>query len=139
MRKETVYFFVVIFTGAFLLMLVGCDLFEDDGDWDNDAVIRVYNESDCLFKLHIDGINQESMNPGDEFEKTDVNRGVHLLEAYPWNDSQFSCEEVYTPYLQSGQIFEWIVTNEGDCGDCLPTPTPPPVTPTPSPTATPTD
>jgi hypothetical protein len=137
MRKETVCFLTMTALGSILLMTWGCDLFEDDGDWDNDVAIMVYNESDCLFTLYIDGINEGSMNPGEEYESTDVSRGIHFLEAYPWNDRQFSCEEVFTPYLQSGQRYEWIVTNEGDCGDCLPTPTPPPETPTPSPTVTP--
>lgn len=126
---------------AFILVLVlvmpGCDLFEDDGDWDNLVTVRVRNESICMVTLYLDGVNQTSMVPGDDFEKTDVNQGNHLLEAYPWNDAQFSCDHVFTEYLNAGQTFEWSITNEGGCGDCPPTPTPALGTPTPTPTETP--
>lgn len=117
-----------------VLVMQGCDLFEDDGDWENSVTVRVQNESVCLVTLYLDGINQTSMEPGEDFEKNDVNQGNHLLEAYPWNDSQFSCDHVFTEYLNAGQTFEWRITNDGGCGDCPPTPTPAPGTPTPTPT-----
>lgn len=117
-----------------IALIAGCDLYENEGgDWENEAIIRVRNESGCLLNLYVDGVNEVSMNPADEYEKTDLNRGIHLLEAYPWNDEQFSCDRTYTDDMKNGQVFEWQITNEHGCGQCDPTPTSAPDTPTPSP------
>lgn len=117
-----------------VLTLLGCDLFENDGDWDNYVTIEAINESTCLVTLFLDGLSQTTMEPGADFIKTDVGSGKHVLEAYPWNDAQFSCDYMITDDLKAGQLFQWRITNDSDCGDCLPTPVP---TETPTPTETP--
>jgi len=122
--------------GCIIMLVSGCDLYEDEpGDWSNDVMLRVINESTCLIDVLIDGDQEDTLEPGEQMEKEEAGRGIHLLEAYPWNDEQFSCDSTLTPDLKTGEVFEWTVTDAGDCGDCDPTPTPEPATPTP--TATP--
>jgi len=133
MKKYFFLLIAIIFLTAALI--AGCDIYENEnGDWANEVTLKISNTSNCLFDLKIDGTSYGSMNPGDEIEENEFGRGIHLIEAYPWNDEQFSCDFVYTPNLSSGEIFEWNVTNDGGCQSCEPTPTPAPETPTPSPT-----
>ncbi|MGB3976589.1 MAG: hypothetical protein WBM02_06840 [bacterium] len=132
MKSRSIIVFQVILIS--IIVLLGCDLFENDGDWDNLVTIEVVNESTCLVSLFLDGRSQTSMEPGAEFTKTDVGKGKHLLEAYPWNDAQFACDHIVTDDLKAGQSFLWRIPNDGDCGDCPPTPVP---TETPTPTETP--
>ena len=113
MKYRVVHLFYI--TCALALSLLGCDLFKDDGDWDNLVTIEVVNESTCLVTLFLDGLSQTSMEPGADFIKTDVGKGKHLLEAYPWNDAQFACEQIITDNLKAGQSFQWRITNDGDC------------------------
>jgi hypothetical protein len=135
MKKGFLKIPVICIVAAGFVFCIGCDLFENDGDdWENDVTIKVFNDSDCLVDFFIDGVNQTVLNPQDEFDKSDLNRGIHLLEAYPWNDAQFSCDRIYTDTMENGDVFEWVISNNGDCGQCLPTPTPIPETPTPTPT-----
>ncbi|MBN1297131.1 hypothetical protein JXA80_10155 [bacterium] len=129
-----------IFTGWIMLMIgvllvaTGCDLYEDEeGDWSNDVTISVVNQSTCLVDFFIDGDSETSLDPGESFEVEGYGRGVHLLEAYPWYDEQFSCDSIYTPNLADGSLFEWTIGDAGECGECDPTPTPAPETPTPTP------
>lgn len=116
-----------------LCLATGCDLYEDEsGDWSNEVVLRVINESTCLIDVLIDGDVEDSLQPGESIEKDEAGRGVHLLEAYPWNDEQFACDSIFTPDLNPGESFDWTVTDAGGCGACDPTPTPQPATPTPT-------
>lgn len=128
-------FLISLTIPVLVVVISGCDLFKNEGgDWKNDVTIRVENNSDCLVDLYIDGVNETSMSPLDEYEKSNLNRGIHLLEAYPWNDEQFSCDHIFTPDMASDQTFDWLITNDNGCGQCDPTPTSVPDTPTPSPT-----
>lgn len=125
-----------------LLILVviglGCDIFEDEErDWKNEVTIKIFNDSNCLVDVKINGTEMGSLNPGEEIEEEDLGQGVHFLEAYPWNDAQFSCASNTSPELNTGDSYQWTITNETACGVCEPTPTPAPETPTPTATPTP--
>ncbi|MCD4653783.1 hypothetical protein K8T06_07590 [bacterium] len=133
-KKE--YFYICIMLAVVIVMVIaGCDIYEDeDGDWENGVVIKISNTSNCLIDFKIDGNSYDSLNPGEDMEEDQLGRGIHLLEAYPWNDEQFSCAFVFTPDLASDETYEWTIDNDTGCGSCDPTPTSPPATPTPSPT-----
>lgn len=122
-----------------IILLFGCDIFENENeDWKNDVTISIVNLTVCPLDIYIDGRDKDRLESGEDLSDDNYGEGIHLLEAYPWNDVRESCEMVYTGKMKNGEIFNWEILPENECGECDPTPTPVPTTTpnvTPSPTA----
>lgn len=140
MRFKVAVIVLVLTLGAVIFSLIGCDIYDSENkDWVNEVTIRILNSTMCPLDVFIDGQSEGRIEPGETAEETDMGRGIHLLEAYPWNDEQHSCDAVYTDNLESGSMFEWEITVQSACNICDPTPTPmPEMTPTPGGDMTPT-
>ncbi len=122
---------------VFTILLMSCDIYEDEkDDWPNDVTVIVYNYSECLVDVQLDGGSAEGLNPGESKQYDELGQGVHFIEAYPWNDSKHSCDSVFTDELANDELFECEITTESACNVCDPTPTPDLVS-TPTPTGTP--
>ncbi len=124
-----------------IVFLFGCDIYDKENkDWPNEVTLTIINHTACPLNFRIDGEDKGEFEPGESFDNNDYGKGIHLLEAYPWNNSRYYCDSEYTPELKNGDIFEWEITSASACNQCDPTPTPPAeptATPGPEATATP--
>jgi hypothetical protein len=118
------------------LFLYRCDVYKSENkEWENKVVIYFKNLTVCPVLYYLDGSEKDQIEPGLDYTAEDVGQGVHFLEAYPWDDTQFSCSFVYTPELKNKDRYEWILDSSTACNICNPTPTSAPTsTPTPEPT-----
>jgi hypothetical protein len=134
-------FHKLFIAALFMASIAGCDIYKKENkNWDNDVTIYFRNDTVCPLYFSLDGTDEGRVETGGELTFDQFGKGIHFLEAYPWNDSQHSCESVYTQKLGAGDRFDWIIQSDSPCSTCDPTPTPAPsATPTSaySPTATP--
>jgi hypothetical protein len=125
---------------ALIISLVfACDMYDrEDKDWKNDVTFVVFDETECPVYVFIDGQEKGYINAGENLTEPDYGQGVHLLQAFPWDDKKNACDLIYTPFLANGTEFQWKILATSPCSVCEPTPTPPPEgTYTPSPTPSP--
>jgi hypothetical protein len=136
-RRASVKILVHVYLLATLLVcLTACDIYEsEEDDWPNDVTISIVDLTECPLDIFIDGQEKGRLESGETFSEGEFGQGVHLLEAYAWNDTRNSCEVIYTHSLENNETFQWEILSEGNCGECDPTPTATPeATPTPTPT-----
>lgn len=135
-----IYSFII--TG-FAIILICCDIYENENkDWENEVTIYFKNLTHCPVEYYLDGVSKGEIDPEEDFLEDELGQGIHLLEAYPWNDEQHACDFFYTEHLKSSARFDWILDASSPCDVCKPTPTPAPtsvISPSPTipPTATP--
>ncbi|MBN1355169.1 hypothetical protein JXA40_02750 [bacterium] len=123
---------------AALCLLPGCDVFErEESDWPNNVTLTVTDLTECPLDLFVDGDEKGRLEPGESFSGDEFGQGVHLLEAFSWNDDKAACDSIYTDNLNKEDHYKWDILPGSPCGTCDPTPTPSPET-TSTPTITPT-
>ena len=127
---------LLIFFGI-TIFFYRCDVYKDENkNWENKVTIYFKNLTICPVQYYLDGIKKGQIESGLDYTADDLGQGVHLLEAYPWNDTQFNCSFIYTPELKNKERYEWLLETSSSCNTCDPTPTPSPTqTPTPAATA----
>ena len=127
---------------AILILFATCDIYKSkNDDWPNDVTLSITDLTVCPLDIFVDGNEKGRLESGESFSEGEFGQGVHLLEAFAWNDDKLACDYTYTGDLKKKESFHWDVFPEGSCGTCDPTPTPTPEatsteTPVPSPQPT---